>query len=65
MAAKFLCELGGLTQREVGLLLKSGNGASVSKQLTKLSNVLKTDLALQKIQREIETALKTKERAAP
>jgi hypothetical protein len=65
MAAKFLCELGGLTQREVGLLLKSGNGASVSKQLTKLSNVLKTDLALQKIQREIETALKTKERADP
>ena len=65
MAAKFLCELGGLTQREVGVVLKSGNGASVSKQLTKLSNVLKTDLALQKIQREIETALKTKERADP
>ena len=55
MAARFLCELGGLTQREVGVLLKSGNGASVSKQLTKLSNQLKINLALQKIQKEIET----------
>jgi hypothetical protein len=65
MAAKFLCELGGLTQREVGVLLKIGNGASVSKQLKKLAGVLKTDLSLQKTQAEIKTALKTKERADP
>jgi hypothetical protein len=65
MAAKFLNELGGLTQREVGVLIKIGNGASVSKQLTKLSDHLKTDQALQKIQTKIETALKTKERADP
>jgi REP element-mobilizing transposase RayT len=65
MTAKFLCELGGLTQREVGVLLKIGNGASVSKQLKKLAGVLKTDLSLQKTQAEIKTALKTKERADP
>ena len=65
MAAKFLCELGGLTQREVGTLIKIGNGASVSKQLTKLSDQLKTDQALQKIKTTIETALKTNERADP
>ncbi len=58
MAAKFLCELGGLTQREVGVLLKIGNGASVSKQLTKLSNALKTDVAIQKIFAEITRDLK-------
>ena len=49
-------------EREVGVLLKSGHGASVSKQLTKLSKALKTDLALQKIQIKIGTALKLKER---
>ena len=54
MAANFLWELGGLTQREVGAFLKIGNGASVSKQLTKLSNVLKTDVALQRTVAEIK-----------
>ena len=62
MAAKFLCNFGGLTQREVGDLLKIGNGASVSKQLKKLSSVLKTYVSLQKIQAEVKVALKTKER---
>jgi len=38
---------GGLSQREVGALLKIGNGASVSKQLKKQSNVLETDTFLQ------------------
>jgi hypothetical protein len=47
------------------VLLKIGNGASVSKQLKKLAGVLKTDLSLQKTQAEIKTALKTKERADP
>lgn len=58
MASKFLSDYGGLTQREVGVLLKIGNGASVSGQLKKLSTVLKTDLSLQKRQAEIEKLLK-------
>jgi REP element-mobilizing transposase RayT len=58
MAAKFLSDYGGLTQREVGLLLKIGNGASVSKQLKKLSTVIKTDLSLQKMQAKIVKLLK-------
>ena len=33
IAAKFLTEYGGLSQRDAGLLLKNGNGASVSKQI--------------------------------
>ena len=53
----------GLPRARSGELLKSGHGASVSKQLTKLFNALKTDLALQEIQTEIKTALKTEERA--
>ncbi len=65
MASKFLCEMGGLTQREVGVLLRSGNGASVSKQLKKLALHLRTDPALEKLRKEIQTALKTKERADP
>ena len=65
MAAKFLCEFGGLTQREAGVLLKIGNGASVSKQLKKLSSALKGDLSLQTIHAEIGMALKLKERADP
>jgi len=63
MAAKFLCEFGGLTQREAGVLLKIGNGASVSKQLKKLSSMLKGDLSPQTIHAEIGMVLKLKERA--
>ncbi len=65
MASKFLCEYGGYTQREVGDILKIGNGASVSKQLRKISNLLTTDLKLQKMQNVIVNRLKLKERADP
>lgn len=65
MAAKFLCEYGGHSQREVGAILKICNGASVSKQLKKLSHLLATDKAAQKLRAEIEEYLKTKERADP
>ncbi|MBL7188703.1 MAG: transposase [Phycisphaerae bacterium] len=65
MAAKFLCEYGGHSQREIGALLKIGNGASVSKQLKKLSQLLTTNKDVQKLRMEIELCLKTKERADP
>jgi len=61
-----LCENGGYTQREVGELLKIGNGASVSKQIKKASNLLATDKAVQKLQNTIRNRLlKLKERADP
>ena len=65
MASKLLCEYGGYTQREVGDILKIGNGASVSKQLHKISNLLTTDPEVKKLQNVIENRLKLKERADP
>ncbi|KPK44078.1 MAG: hypothetical protein AMJ65_04035 [Phycisphaerae bacterium SG8_4] len=65
MASKFLCEHGGYTQREVGEILKIGNGASVSKQLQKISGLLATDREVQKLYNVIERQLKLKERADP
>jgi len=65
MASKLLCEYGGYTQREVGDILKIGNGASVSKQLHKISNLLTTDLEVKKLQNVIVNRLKLKERADP
>lgn len=65
MASKFLCDYGGYTQREVGDMLKIGNGASVSKQLHKISNLLTTDPDLQKLHEAIVKHLKIKERADP
>ncbi len=65
MASKFLCERGGYTQREVGEMLKIGNGASVSKQLQKISSLLTTEREVQKLHNVIEKQLKLKERADP
>ena len=65
MASKFLVEYGGLTQREVGVLLKIGNGASVSKQIQKISGILATDSPVQKLYTDIEKRLKLIERADP
>ena len=65
MASKLLCEYGGYTQREVGDILKIGNGVSVSKQLQKISNLLTTDLEVKKLQDVIVPRLKLKKGLTP
>jgi len=65
IAAKFLTEYGGLSQRDVVLLLKIGNGASVSKQIKKISNILASNQEVQETQKDIRKLLKIKERADP
>ncbi len=65
IAAKFLTEYGGLSQRDVGLLLKIGNGASVSKQIKKISDILESNQEVQETQKDIRKLLKIKERTEP
>jgi putative transposase len=65
IAAKILTEYGGLSQRDVGLLLKIGNGASVSKQIKKISHILASNQEVQETQKDIRKLLKLKERADP
>ena len=65
VASKFLTEYGGLSQQDVGLLLKIGNGASVSKHIKKISHILASNQEVQGIQKDIRKLLKIKERADP
>jgi len=62
---KFITEYGGLSQRDVGLLLKIGNGASVRKQIKKISNMLASNQEVQETQKDILKLLKLKESADP
>ena len=54
LAAKALCDYSGMTQREVARLFNLSSGTAVSKQLARLSVVLKQDKSLQKIQEKID-----------
>ena len=65
LAAKFLTEYGGLSQRDVGLLLKIRNGASVSKQIKKISHILASNQEVQETHKDIRKLLKLKERTDP
>ena len=62
MAAKCLCQWSGCTQREVGEILKIGNGPSVSKRLKRLNTLLETDKHARRIQSAIERILALKEK---
>jgi len=54
-----------LSQRDVGLILKIGNGASVSKQIKNISDILASNQEVQETQKDIRKMLKLKERADP
>jgi hypothetical protein len=54
LVAKALCDYAGLTQREIAGLFKLSSGGAVSKQLAKLSSLLKTDKSLQSLQADID-----------
>jgi len=58
VASRLLCDLGGLTQREVAEVLGLRSGAAVSAQLHKLANEIKTDPRLPKQMAAIVTKLK-------
>ena len=53
LAAKALCDYSGMTQREVAKLFNLSSGTAVSKQLARLSVVLKRDKSLRKVQEKI------------
>jgi putative transposase len=57
VAAKALCDHSGLTQREVAEVLHLTSGGAVSKQLSKLSEVLENDKRAQKAVAELEQRL--------
>ena len=57
LVAKALCDYAGLTQREVAGLFKLSSGGAVSKQLAKLSRLVKTNTSLQRIQEDIDLAI--------
>ncbi len=57
LAAKALCDYSGLTQREVADIFNLSSGAAVSKQLAKLSLLVKQDKDLQKIQEDINRVI--------
>ena len=59
-AAKALCDYAGLTQRDVAKIFNLTSGGAVSKQLAKLSRLIKTDKALQKIQEDIDRSIKNR-----
>lgn len=60
MAALFLCEYCGKTQREAAEMLRIGSGAAVSQQLKKLASAMKTDSVVKKLHSEIETRIKSR-----
>ena len=61
VAAKYLCQWSGCTQREVGEILRIGNSPSVSKRLKRFNMLLETDKYAKRIQSEIEGILSKKE----
>ena len=54
-----------LSQRDVGLLLKIGNGASVSKQIKNISDILASNQEVKETHKNIRKLLKLKERTDP
>jgi putative transposase len=57
LAAKALCDYSGMTQREIAKLFNLSSGTAVSKQLARLSAVLKRDKSLRKVQEKINRAI--------
>ena len=62
VASRMLCQFGGLTQRDVALILGLHTGVAVSCQLRKLNRLLASDVDWRRHVREIETSL-TRQRA--
>ena len=63
IAARFLCQYTGLTQREMARMLKMSSGSAVSQQMKKLSSTLPEDRVLARGVKRIEQRLQ-KERNA-
>ena len=66
VAARFLIQYAGVTQREAAVVLKTGSGAAVSHQLWKLAVEVERDRLLQRrieeAERRLEEAQATTER---
>ena len=58
IAARMLCDHGGLTQRETAQVLGIANGAAISQQLSKLAGALEADGVLRAEVTEIAAVLK-------